>query len=259
MKRIVYLLMVLAVFATGCKKKEEPKSTALNYNDKNPIVMAFSGSGHSQNIPAHYFDYKIQVSSDYDISYRAINPDDREVITVSSDGYIHGKNIGEAKVKMSNGYENKTVDVKVDLFIEPTFEFGCPSSKIRALYGKPYYSAIVDTILVYQYTRKHGYSAACGEMDIYFYNGGYYEADLYIMKLFEDQIDDYLNENFVYDTIYGDTLSIYRHKINEDIHCGMFDTHNQWNEYCLFYYQITQNDTEASFLKSVPRSSKLRY
>ena len=208
MKKVLFFSIILAVLAIGCKKKSasDDKSTSLNYNDSDPIVMALCGQ-------TNYFDRQIDVTSDYDITYTAINPDSIDVITVSSAGKIHGKNVGEARLKLDNGYEKKTVDVKVDLFIEPTFEFGCGTSRIRKLYGKPYQSAIVDTFLVYRYTRTKGYSYACGEMDFFFHNGAYIEADVYIRPNVEYMLDKYLEANFVLDSIYGDTLSVYRNII----------------------------------------------
>ena len=259
MKKTLFFMMILAVLATGCKK--DNKSKSLNYNDSDPIVMSLSGPEHIQNIPTHYFDHKLQVTSDYDITYSAINPDSIEVIKVSSDGYIHGKNVGEAKVKLDNGYESKTVDVTVDLFIEPTFDFGCNASKIWNMYGNPYYQVELpgDTVLVYLYTSNHGYSYACGEMDFFFLNGSYYESDVFIRPSVEYLMNNYLNDNFRLDTILGDTLSVYRYKLDESIICGKFASHNQWNEWCLFYIQLNQEKSLANILKRRPRSPKFLY
>jgi len=251
MKKTLFFIMILAVLTTGCNRNKKSKS--LNYNDSNPIVMALSGLTHD-------FDYQINVSSDYDISYKAINPDGLEVITVSGGGKIHGKNVGSAQVKMDNGYENLTVDVIVDLFRQPTFEFGCNSERIRQLYGRPFNSAIIDTLLIYQYTASHGYSYACGEMDFFFYNGAYYEADVYIRPDVEYLLDSvYLKENFNYHSTVGDTLDIYKYKNDTTIICGKFDSHNQWNEFCLFYYRSNATSSLDKALKALPRSSKLRY
>ena len=261
MKKTLLFMLILALMATGCKKKR-----ALNYNDTDPIVMALSGPEHIQNLPDHYFDHQIQVTSHYDITYSAINPNNIEVIKVSNDGYIHGKNVGQAKVRIDNGYEERVINVVVDLFRQPTFEFGCSSNRIKSLYGNPYASGMNgDTILVYQYTTQHGYSYACGEMDFFFYNGGYYEADVYIRPTVEYLLNNYLTENFnyrsfIYDTaLYADTLFVYKHKIDTTIVCGKFKSHNQWDEFCLFYYQSAAANSLDRALKNLPRSSKLRY
>ena len=245
MKKTLILLAILAVFATGCKKD---KSKSLNYNDSNPIEMVLQGY------------HQIQATSDYDITYKAINNNSNiEVVTVDGSGKIYGKNVGSGQVKISNGYEDQTVDVNVALFREPTFDFGCNTSKIRDLYGRPLQSSYIsDTILVYQYTASQGYSYACGEMDFFFYNGAYYESDVYIRPSVEYLLNNYLNDNFRLDTIMGDTLSVYRHKIYNDIICGKFASHNQWNEWCLFYIQANQEKSVANILKRRPRSSKLR-
>lgn len=249
MKKTLFFMIVLAVFATGCKKD---KSTALNYNGSNPIEMVLRE------------EYQIPTSSDYNITYTAINENPNiEVITVNENGLIYGKNVGSAKVKISNGHAEKTIDVNVSLFEEPTFEFGCGTGRIRDLYGSPYqYDYIDDTTLVYQYVASQGYSYACGEMDFFFNEGAYYEADIYIRPSVEYLLNKYLTENFNYHSTVGDTLDLYKYKHDTTIVCGKFDSHNPWNEFCLFYVRMNQNTTEksvASFLNRHPRSSKLRY
>lgn len=274
MKKVLFFIMIFGVLFTSCKKKES-KSTSLNYTDSNPISMTLSGPEHISNVPAHYFDHQIEVTSDYSITYSAINPDSINIIKVSSDGYLHGKNVGSAKVKIDNGYENLTVRVDVSLFREPTFDFGCNTSKIKSLYGSPYQSAYLsDTVLVYQYTADHGYSWACGEMDFFFdvdnNKKSYFEADVYISKTCKYLLDSvYLKDNFTLEAVftdsiifatYGDTLFIYRSNFDNDLVCGKFATHNQWNESCLFYIQdIQEEKSVANLLKRRPRSSKLRY
>ena len=245
MKKTLFFIMILAVLATGCNRKK--KSKDLNYNDSNPIEMVLRGN------------HQIKAESDYDISYKAINPSNATVIEVSGGGNIYGKNVGSAQVKMDNGYENLTVDVIVDLFRQPTFEFGCNSERIRQLYGRPFNSAIIDTLLIYQYTASQGYSYACGEMDFFFYNGAYYEADVYIRPSVDYLLNNYISENFNYHSTVGDTLDIYKYKNDTTIICGKFDSHNQWNEFCLFYYRSNATNSLDKALKALPRSSKLRY
>ena len=257
MKKTVFFLIILAIIATGCKKNKKSKS--LNYNDSNPIVMALSGTTHE-------FDHQIQVTSDYDITYTAINDSGLEVITVTGDGKIHGKNVGTAKVKIDNSYESRVVDVIVDLFIEPTFEFGCGTSRIKSLYGNPPFVVTSgDSLMVYVYTSNHGYSYACGEMDFYFVidsvtnNSSYWEADVYIKQSVEYLLNNYLNDRFNYYNTIGDTLDIYKYKQDTTIICGKCDANNGFNEFRLFYYKIEEENSLDKALKSIPRSSKLRY
>ena len=257
-KVLVIMAVVMMIMATGCKKYKKSKS--LNYNDSDPIVMALSGT-------TNQFDHQIQVTSDYDITYTAINTSQYEVITVSGSGKIHGKNVGTAKVEISNGYESKTVDVIVDLFVEPTFEFGCNPNHIKSLYGTPAQDGInSEGDLVFRYTSNQGYSYACGEMDFFFNENYYYESDVYIRPSVEYLLNNYLNDNFNHaydynDTISSDTIvtvSVYRNKIDENIICGKRLALNQWNEILLYYYRVEDNDLAKS-LYIRPRSSKLRY
>lgn len=160
-------------------------------------------------------------------------------MTVSDDGVLNGRNVGSAQVTLDNGFHSLTVDVIVDLFREPTFEFGCYTNRIRELYGNPYMSGYInDTILVYQYTGPGGYSYACGEMDFIFEDAGYCEADVYIRSSVGLLLNRYLDERFTLETIIGDTLYLYRFKLDNNIVCGKFDSHNQWDEICLFYIKI---------------------
>lgn len=248
MKKTLFFMVILAVLATGCNNKKKSKS--LNYSDSNPISMVLQGN------------HQIAASSDYDITYSAINNDPHiQVITVSGSGNIYGKNVGNAKVALSNGYEDMTVDVNVALFTQPTFDFGCNTSKIRDLYGIPFNAQFLpgDTILVYQYTTNQGYSYACGEMDFFFYNGAYYESDVFIRPSVEYLLNNYLTENFNHYITLGDTLDVYKYKLDTTIICGKFDSHNPWNEFCLFYIQDNGEKSFDNVLKSRPRSSKFLY
>lgn len=242
MKKVLFIsVLAFAILATGCKKE---KSKSLEYNDSNPINMVLRG------------EHQIDVSSAYDITYKSLN---ETAVTVTQSGKLYGKNVGEAKVQIDNGYESRTIDVIVDLFTEPTFEFGCNTGRIKALYGEPIAAGYVDTILVYQYTTNTGYSYACGEMDFFFYNGQYFESDVYIRPNVEILLNRYLDENFTLDTIVGDTLSLYRYQLDNNIICGKYASHNQWDEWCLFYARADQEKSFANVLKRRPRSSKLRY
>ena len=195
----------------------------LVYNDENPIHLALRE------------EHKIADSSAYPITY---STSDDMYVTVSDDGVLFGKNVGSAQVTLDNGFHSLTVDVIVDLFREPTFEFGCGGDRIRELYGNPYQAGYVnDTLLVYKYTGYNGYSYACGEMDFCFDNGSYFEADLYIRPTVEHLLNCYLEENFTFETTLNDTISIYRNKIDNSVMCGKYDSHNPWNEICLYYFR----------------------
>lgn len=263
MKKTLFFMLILAIMATGCKKK---KSDALNYSDANPIVMVMSGPEHQQGVPAHYYDHLIRVTSDYDITFRAINPDNLSVLSVSSDGYIHGINIGSGTVRISNGHEDLNVGVRVIYFDEPSYNFGCNQSEIKNRFGNPYDQGWLDgdTIYCIRYTAGPGYSYTCGEMVFLFYNGGYYEADLFIKKFGQTQAQDvllsrYLTENFNHYSTIADTLEVYKYKNDTTIICCVYDTHNQYREWGLIYYRSELTNSLENVLKSLPRSSKLRY
>lgn len=253
MKKVLFLSVIaLAILASGCKKN---KSKALEYNDSNPINMVLRGY------------HQIEASSEYDITYKSLN---ETAVTVTKSGKLYGKNVGEAQVKIDNGYESRTIDVIVDLFTEPTFEFGCNTGRIKALYGEPIAAGYVDTILVYTYTTNNGYSYACGQMDFFFYNGSYFESDVYIRPNVEVLLNRYLNENFtaidtlkVYNPYIEDSTdaAIFRNKLDNNVMCGKYAAQNEpYNEWLIFYFPVDNSEKSfANVLKRRPRSSKLRY
>ena len=235
MKKVLFCMMVLALMATSCKDK----SKKLNYNDSDPIEMALSGSSHD-------FDYQINVSSDYDITYKAINPDNKTVIEVSN-GKIHGKNVGTAQIKMDNGYESMTVGVDVKLFKEPSFDFGCNQASIRSEFGNPWY-VIGDTIYIYG-GFDPGYSYTCWRMDFVFNRDHqYYMSNVYIFGPkpphpdFNYLLNNYFTDNFVLDSIWHhDDTTDYKvyHNIEEpQVKCLRYDNANQWGDIGLIYLKI---------------------
>ena len=246
MKKVLFFMTVLAILATSCSKKDN-KSTSLNYYDTDPIELVLQGTHH------------INATADYDISYTILNTAPHKVLEMKGNGTLYGFNVGRDSVWISNGYEGKKVGVVVDLFTQPTFEFGCSSARLRELYGSPTVSGYVDTVLIYKYTSETGYSYACGEMDFFLTNGAYYESDVYIRPSVEYLMNNYLNEKFTLDSIYGDTMEVYRYKLDNDIVCGKFASGNQWNEWCLFYIKLNGQKSVANILKRRPRSSKFLY
>ncbi|MBO4574280.1 MAG: hypothetical protein J5708_03030 [Bacteroidales bacterium] len=234
MKKTLFLMIALAFIVTGCNKD---KSKDLKYNDNDPIEIALK-------------DYhRVDLSSDYDVTYTSSNP----LVLMPNNGYIYGKNVGTAQLTMDNGYQNKTVEVKVSLFVQPTYEFGCPSSRIRELYGAPYESGYnANNDLVYRYTMNTEdgyYSYACGEMDFFFQDGAYVESNIYVRDGLDYMLERYLNENFdAIDTLWmhlSETDSIltefYRDKVDETVILGKYFTGNDWNETLLFYYQVSED------------------
>lgn len=225
----IYHVRAYALDEIRCYYGEEKVFTTeqicdeLFYNDDNPIHLVLRE------------EHKIVDSSAYPITYTS---SDNTYVTVSDDGVLNGRNVGSAQVTLDNGFHSLTVDVIVDLFREPTFEFGCGGDRIRELYGNPYQAGYVnDTLLVYQYSGYNGYSYACGEMDFLFDNRSYFEADLYIRKNVEYLLNCYLEDNFTFETTLNDTIPIYRNKIDNSVMCGKYDSHNQWNEICLYYFR----------------------
>lgn len=260
MKKSLLFLMMLAVIVTGCKKD---KSKSLEYNDSDPIKLVL------------HEEHQIQVTSEYDITYTTINSDpNAKVISMPVEGCLFGMLPGTAKVIIDNGYENRTVNVKVDLFRQPTFDFGCNTSKIRSIYGTPTKSQYVDTVLVYRYMNKTSlgyYSYSCYELRFCFIEGRYDFSQAFIVNTMENPLlNDYLTDNFNYfktvpnfyydDTITHDSVpaDVYKYKLDTTIFCCKYYHSNGFDDIGLYYFK-NEPDSLAKSLKIDPRSSKLRY
>ena len=250
MKKTLFFVMIIAVLTAGCKKKEETtSSTSLNYYDTDPIKMVFQDT------------HKIAVESDYDITYEILGTDTIKVLRFDSPGVLKALNVGNDKVTISNGYETKTVDVVVDLFTEPTFEFGCSPERIRSLYGLKYQADYVtdDSVQYLRYiyigdpSNNYMYSPTCYHMDFYFDEGSYFISEVFIRKNnIEIPLMNYLKNNF--DSLYmipkyhydeytvHDTVPaiVYRNKVNPDVLCIKYDYANQYQDIGLIYREVEE-------------------
>ena len=251
-KTLIILALVLAVLATGCKKEEKSKS--LSFNGRIPYVMALRDTT------------ALPVASEYDVTVTSSNTN---VVRPYAGSVVIAWNVGVTTLAISNGYESITVPVEVELFIEPTFEFGCNPSYIRALYGAPYTAFYDNGILRYIYTAYNGYSWACGQMDFLFEDGEYIESQVYINPRVETRLNNYINENFnaydtimVYNPIIEDSVvcHVYTNKLDPTVRMGKYPSGDEWDEIFLFYIQeLPTKKFDASSLKMRPRSSKFLY
>jgi hypothetical protein len=162
-------------------------------------------------------DYALDVSSADELTFTS---DNNLYVTVSPDGIIHGKNIGEANITISNSHEEITIHVTVSLFEEPSLDFGCSPQKIASLHGEPRLN-FGDTI--YRYGGgNYWYSYATWQMDYFFSKmGNYYESHLYIRNDLNLLLTKYLDEKYYYyqalnDTINGEVKTLHIYLDTED-------------------------------------------
>lgn len=201
----------------------------LVYNDENPIHLALRE------------EHKIADSSAYPITY---STSDDMYVTVSDDGVLFGKNVGSAQVTLDNGYHSLTIDVIVDLFREPTFEFGCNTNRIEEIYGEPYSSYYInDSLTISRYTSNSGYSYACWEMQFLFWQESYTQANVYIKQDFDLLLSNYLENNFDLITITNENSYVFRSKIDNSIICEKRLNANQYDDVLLMYYKDYGNQT----------------
>lgn len=222
MKKIALFLLGITIFLTSCKPKDKFE---IKYNGDSTINIVLTE------------EYNLDITSEDNLTFYS----DNEIIaTVSPSGVVKGKNIGEANIIASNSQNSITIKVVVSLFEEPTFNFYCNQSYIKNLYGTPRREN--DSVFVYGGSEEW-YSFAVWEMDFFFINKKYVEADLYIRKDLEVRIDEYLNKNFFYKDQFTDTNSniTYDVYLNDEnpkdasVLVGKIKNAGPYQDICLFY------------------------
>lgn len=185
MKRIALILLFASVILCSCGNK-----TSINYDGSNTVNIVLRE------------ELNLNATSKEALSYRS---DNKLVVEVSPEGIIYGKNVGEANVTIYNSENEITVHVIVDLFEEPTFNFGVSSQTIKSIYGEPNYN-FHDSVYIYG-DGNNWYSWAVWRMDFFFDKDKYYEADLYIRNDLDVRINDFLNDNYFYFSTVTDTIT----------------------------------------------------
>ena len=188
MKKLALFLLGICVFFSSC---DPQKKNEINYDGKNSIEIVLLE------------EYDLGVTSDSDLSYYS---DNEMVVTVNEKGIIKGKNVGEANVIIENEVNKITIKVTVNIFEEPTTNFGITPKSIEKIYGTPDYN-FGDT--VYRYGGGNDwYSYAVWKMDFFFKYKSYYECDVYINSDLGIRINQFLNDNYHYYQTITDTLTI---------------------------------------------------
>lgn len=225
-------------------------------------VLLFSACGNDDDNSIEYDGSKIinivlleelnlNASSNETLTYYS---DNEMIVTVTNDGIIKGKNVGETNVTISNSENSITLRVVVSLFEEPTFNFGISPRDIENIYGVPRFN-FGDSIFIYG-SGNEWYSYAVWEMDFFFKNDEYIEADLYIREDVNTRLNQFLTENyFVKDTIYDTiddvltTCYIYLNENNPDeanLLLGKLFPAGRYDDVCLFYTAY-DNSEKRSF------------
>lgn len=225
MKRIALYLIVISMLAS-CKGKVD---NSIKYN-----------GGEIVNIVLlEEFKLNATTESENPITYYS---DNDMVLTVTSDGVIKGKNIGEANVTISNSINEVTIKVIVSLYEEPTTNFYVSKEEISRIYGHPNYTINSGDTTVYIYgSGNDWYSYAVWEMDFFFINNQYIEADLYIRSDVETRLDEFINNNYYFqsnDTINGEAYYIYLNEENPEdatVMLGKINNVGQYEDICVFY------------------------
>ena len=199
-------------------------------------------------------ELNLNIKSDEVLTYTS---DNELVVTVSQEGIIMGKNVGEANVTVSNAEQELTLHVVVSLFEEPSVQFGASTDYIESIYGEPRYN-FGDSIMIYG-SGEIWYSYAVWEMDFFFKDNHYFESDLYIREDLKKRINSFLDEKYYYsdsviDTITNDdgndeivTIYLYLNKPNaEDASFVVGKQYNAgpYDDICLIYAPYIDNKSQ---------------
>ena len=198
MKKLALILSTLLFIFSSCTDK------SIKYNGPDVVNVVLQQS------------YDLKASSKDPLNYSS---DNERYVTVSFDGVVYGKNVGKANVTLSNTENELTIPVNVNLYEEPTFDFGASPSKIKSLYGEPTRN-YGDSVFVYG-GGQIWYSPTVWEMNFFFGANGYYESDLYLRNDLDLLLTKFLDENYYYyqalnDTINGEVKTIHIYLDTED-------------------------------------------
>lgn len=256
MKRFALILFSFCFLFLSCKKDDELKTNdhKIRYNGPEVIDIVLLEQ------------YTINATSDETLTYYS---DNELYVTVSPNGIIEGKNVGEAKITISNSHESITLQVVVSLFEEPTLNFYASQNKIRSLYGTPSLN-YGDSIYVYG-SGNDWYSYAVWEMDFFFIDDQYIESDLYMRNDLETRINQFLDEKYYYQITYTDTIvdqqgqevisniRLYLDKqdaSDANVMIGMQDKAGTYKDICLFY--IPFDNDKYDYKKILSRDRRRR-
>lgn len=227
MRKLSIILLGLCLILTSCGNDEKETDKTIKYNGGSTVDIVLQ----------EYYDLK--VSSEETLNYYS---DDELIVTVSQDGKIFGKNIGEANITISNSENEIKIHVIVSLFEEPTLDFGCDRNKILSLYNNEKLVLSTDSVIIYS----NWYSYAVWTMSFFFSNNMYYESDLYIRNDLDLRVDQYLDANYFYHGVITDNnnkeIFIYLDESKENdasVLVGKQYNANSDGDICLMYIPYT--------------------
>ena len=192
MRKVSLILsLLIAIIISSCKNNsKDDTNNTIEYSGPNVINIVLKES------------LALNATSQEQLQYHS---DNERNVTISNDGVIFGKNVGEANITVSNTENKLTIPVIVNLFEEPTLNFGASTKEIRAIYGEPKRN-FGDS--VYVYGQEQGwYSYAVWEMNFFFNKDKYYESHLYIRNDLDYLVSKFLDENYFYYNELTDTLN----------------------------------------------------
>lgn len=233
MRKIGIILFSLCFILTSCGSETEKEiDKTIKYSGSNTVNIVLMEN------------YNLKASSEESLTYYS---DDELIVTVSKDGKLFGKNVGEANVTISNSENSIEIHVIVSLFEEPTLDFGCNRDKILSLYKSDKLVHNSDSVVIYS----NWYSYAVWTMSFFFKDNMYYESDLYIRNDLDLRLDQFLLENYYYRGMVLDNnnkeIYIYYDSYEESeasVMIGKQYHANNEDDICLMYIPYTPEGRE---------------
>lgn len=235
MKKIALLLLSLCLICS-CKRNKDDNYD-IKYDGSNSIEIVLREK------------LKIDATSDEPIQYYS---DNELIAKVTADGIIEGINIGEANITLSNSQKQLTIHVVVNLFEEPTLDFGKAQDYIKGIYGEPTHT-FGDSVYRYGGGEVHPddwYSFTVWQMDFFFIDNQYVESDVYISKDWDLRLNEYL-EQYSYRGVVSDTtnnnVTEYHVYLNDEnpenatMLIGKIYNVGHYKDICLFYIPYDNN------------------
>lgn len=175
-KRFIMLFASAAVLMVGCEKENENNGY---------------GGGSNVNIPS---SITVNVGQTYSLgSTQSWSSSSEFVATVTGNGTVTGKHVGNCRVSCSAGSCNVTVRATINLFSDPYTQWGASKSQVIAYQGSDYTETSSGNGLSYS----TGNSIA-PNIGYVFQNGGLSAVLIPVMVEYKSQVIDHLSQRYRY-------------------------------------------------------------
>lgn len=148
------------------------------------------GGGSNVNIPS---SITVNVGQAYSLaSTQSWSSSSEFVATVTSNGTVTGKHVGNCRVSCSAGSCNVTVRATINLFSDPYTQWGASKSQVIAYQGNDYQETSSGAL---GYTTGNEVAPNVGYI---FQNGGLYAVVIYVKTAYVNEVVNHLSQRYRY-------------------------------------------------------------